>query len=64
MVSSYARHPVVSLSAALPQPFTKCELSWRQLMCQKQAVKFSHVIHIRSEGGCGVEGGGGDRGRE
>lgn len=20
-------------------------------MCQKQAVKFSHVIHIRSEGG-------------
>lgn len=33
-------------------------------MCQKQAVKFSHVIHIRSEGGCGVEGGGGDRGSE
>lgn len=32
-------------------------------MCQKQAVKFSHVIHIRSEGGSeeeeeeGVRGG-------
>lgn len=24
-------------------------------MCQKQAVKFSHVIHIRSEGGCEEE---------
>lgn len=24
-------------------------------MCQRQAVKFSHVIHIRSEGGCEEE---------
>ena len=24
-------------------------------MCQKQAVKFSHVIHIRSKGGCEEE---------
>lgn len=24
-------------------------------MCQKQAVKFSHVIHIKREGGCEVE---------
>lgn len=24
-------------------------------MCQKQAVKFSHVIHIRSQGGCEEE---------
>lgn len=43
-------HPVVR--AALPQPL---KLSGRQLMCQKQAVKFSHVIHIRSQGGCEEE---------
>ncbi len=47
--------PVVGLPAALPQPFTKRKLSGRQLMCQKQAVKFIHVIHIRSEGGCEEE---------
>lgn len=37
-------------------------------MCQKQAVKFSHVIHIRSEGGSEKEEegakGGRDGGRE
>lgn len=45
--------PVVVV--ALPQPSAKRKLSGRQLMCQKQAVKFSHVIHIRSEGGCEEE---------
>lgn len=53
-----ARHPVVGLSDAPPQPLAKAQaVSERQLMCQRQAVKFSHVIHIRSEGG--VWGGGG-----
>lgn len=42
--------------SAVSQPLCrKRKLSGRQLMCQKQAVKFSHVIHIRSEGGCEEE---------
>lgn len=56
-------------AVALVQPFTEHKLSGRQLMCQKQAVKFSHVIHIRSQGGCeeeevdeGVMEGGGEEG--
>lgn len=54
-----ARHPVVGLSDAPPQPLAKAQaVSERQLMCQRQAVKFSHVIHIRSEGGLWGGGGG------
>lgn len=66
MLSSYVSRPVVSHSGTLPRPFTKRKLSGRQLMCQKQAVKFSHVIHIRSEeeGGGRERGGGGEEEEE